>query len=149
MPEPCPSLDDLSAWLDGEAGHAQAAVLERHAAGCPACAAALADLRQLRDGFARLPEPVLGFDLGSVIEGRLAAAPATRRRAAPARRWWRLAPAWVGAAGALSLGLVLGSALVGTGAGVARAPIMAVFDPIPPGGLCIGMETCYAKDLVK
>lgn len=148
MTEPCPSAERLSAWLDGELPPAEATALAGHAAACPACAAALSDLRGLRTAFEQLPQPTLGVDLAGVIEGRLAARPRLRPASRGPSAWWRLVPASLGAAGALSLGLALGSALA-PGAVAARVPLMAVFDPVPPGALCIGMNSCYAKDSLQ
>ena len=54
-------------------------------------------------------------------------------------------------AASVSLGLTLGAMLtMGTGAGLApEVAAMAVFDPVAPGGLCIGLEVCYARGAVR
>ncbi|MDK9703109.1 MAG: zf-HC2 domain-containing protein [Sulfuritalea sp.] len=144
-----PDLPELSAYLDGELDAGERGRVAIHLAACPTCAACLADLQALSAGFRALPEETLGFDLAGVIEGRLAAAP----RPASARRrrdWWAGLPVAVGAAASIAAGVFMGSALV-TGS-VATAPRMAalhVFDTMPPGSLCIGLESCYAKGGVK
>lgn len=146
MDETCPRADDLSAWLDDELGAAERARLDAHLTRCPACSAMLADLGGLRDDLQHLPVETLGFDLSEVIRGRLAAS-AAPYPARPRRRSWRdLLPVGVGATAALSAGLFMGLALT-AGSGVAVAPriaVMSVFDPVAPGGLCIGLDACYA-----
>jgi hypothetical protein len=72
--------------------------------------------------------------------------PAPRHRSA----WWAGLPVAIGAAASIAAGVFMGSTLV-TG-GVATAPRMAalhVFDAMPPGSLCIGLQSCYAKGNVK
>lgn len=147
MDEHCPRTIELSAWLDRELADAARARLEVHLAGCPACSAMLDELRQLRTELRALPGETLGFDLSELIRGRLEAE--RPRPVAAARRWpgWRrLFPIGAGAAAALSLGLFMGLALTaGSGAAfVPRIAAMAVFDPVAPGGLCIGLDACYA-----
>jgi len=142
----CPSLEDLSAYLDGELPADLRKRMAGHLSSCAACAARYADLEALRADFAALPDERLGFDLSQVIRGRIDALPARREtRRAP---WWRPAN-WrslvpVGAAAAsLSLGLVLGTSLT---APAAVAPVMSaleVFAPIAPGGLCPAHGSCW------
>lgn len=142
-------LPELSAYLDGELDAAAQQRVSTHLAACTACAARFAELQALSTGFRALPKEKLGFDLAGVIEGRLAVAP----RPASARRrrgWWAGLPVAIGAAASIAAGVFMGSTLV-TG-GVATAPRMAalhVFDTMPPGSLCIGLESCYAKGGVK
>lgn len=143
-PGHAPDLPALSAYLDGElAPHARQR-LHDHLAACPLCAARLDELRSLSARFKALPEEPLGFDLGGVIEGRLAALPRPRavRRTHTFGGW----PVAIGAALSIGSGLILGSML--TSAGMALAPrtaIMRVFEPMPPGSLCIGLDSCYLK----
>lgn len=139
-----PDLAALSAYLDGELDADETRTIANHLAACAACAAQLAELQTLSAGFRALPEENLGFDLAGVIEGRLASA---RRPASPPRRTdWMGWPLAVGAAASIAAGVFMGSALV-TG-GAASAPRMAalrVFDTMPPGNLCFGLDSCYAK----
>lgn len=154
MPDPsspkhATDLAELSAYLDGELDAAAQQRVTTHLMACPACAARLAGLQALAAGFRALPEEKLGFDLAGVIEGRLAAAP---RRPAPGRRRdWRTGwPLAVGAAASIAAGVFMGSTLV-TG-GAATTPRMAalrVFDTMPPGNLCIGLDSCYVKGNLK
>lgn len=146
MPETCPKTVDLSAYVDQQLGAVARAELGEHIERCATCAAMLADLRALRDGLQRLPDERLGFDLSQVIRGRIAAEAGVPRAPRRHRSWRDLAPLGVGAAAAMSLGLAMGLALT-AGSGVAVAPrfgAMAVFDPVAPGGLCIGHDACYA-----
>lgn len=134
---------DLSAYLDAELDSAAHHSVAAHLAACPRCAARLADFAALSADFARLPQQSLGCDLAGVIAGRLAAAAPPPRRA-PARGWRGLLPLGVGAAASVALGVAMGAALFGGGAALPRVTAMSVFDPIPPGGLCPGLDSCYA-----
>lgn len=144
-----PDLPELSAYLDGELDPDGLQRVAAHLAACPVCATQLAELKALSSGFKALPEEKLGFDLAGVIEGRLVAAP--RVPAAGSRRgWWAGLPLAVGSAASIATGVFMGSTLIAGGA--ATAPRMAalhVFDTMPPGSLCIGLESCYAKGSVK
>jgi len=150
MRETCPRTVAISAYLDDELPTgAERAGLQAHLAVCPACAALLSDLRELHGAFQALPDEPLGVDLSEVVRGRLAAEPrAPRAPSAPQRRrsWRDLLPMGIGASAAVTLGLVMGSMLVvAPGAVVApRVAAMAVFEPVAPGGLCIGFDACYA-----
>lgn len=146
MTKSCPSLEDLSAYLDAEL---PADVRKRtavHLASCAACAGRYAELDALRADFAALPDERLGFDLSQVIRGRIEALPPREETRRVSRwrltDWRRLVP--VGAAAAsLSLGLFLGTSLT---APVAVAPAMSaleVFAPIAPGGLCPPLGSCW------
>jgi len=151
MNETCPRIVELSACLDRQLGVRERERIEAHVASCAVCAAEFAQLRELRANLKALPDETLGFDLGSVIEGRLAQRP----RPAPGRRSGRPMLGWlplgVGMAASVSFGLALGAMLtMDTGAGLAPGvAAMAVFDPVAPGGLCIGLEACYARGAVK
>lgn len=158
-----PDLETLSAWLDGELDDAARQRVDEHLADCPACAAEAVALRELSAGFAAMRGETLGYDLAGVIEGRLAAAPRAPSPASVARRqprrWLAWLPATVGAAASLALGIGLGSALLGGSAGTAGnvadgAPAtlvsaMRVFDPMPPGSVCLGLDACYSKGVRK
>lgn len=146
MTEACPKTAELSAHLDQQLAGAARARLDTHLAECPLCAAMFADLLALHVDLQHLPDEGLGFDLSEVIRGRLAAE--TGPRTVPTRRrsWRDLAPIGIGAAVAVSLGLTMGLTLT-AGVGIAVAPRMAamtVFDAVAPGGLCIGLDACYA-----
>jgi len=146
MPESCPKTLEISAFLDEQSSPAERERLDAHLAHCAQCAALLADLRGLSAGLRALPDETLGYDLSEVIRGRLAAA-APGRATPPRRRTWReFLPLGIGATAAVSVGLVMGLALTAaSGSAVApRIAAMAVFDPVAPGGLCIGSKACYA-----
>ncbi|MCM2289600.1 MAG: zf-HC2 domain-containing protein [Sulfuritalea sp.] len=144
-----PDLPELSAYLDGELDADETRSVTAHLAACAACSARLTKLQALSAGFRKLPDETLGFDLAGVIEGRLAAAP---RRPAPERKHdWRLGwPLAVGAAASIAVGVFMGSALVAGGAATApRVAALSVFDSMPPGNLCIGLDSCYVKGNLK
>ncbi|MBA3031541.1 MAG: zf-HC2 domain-containing protein [Gammaproteobacteria bacterium] len=144
-----PDLPELSAYLDGELDAGERQRVAAHLSACATCATHLADLQALSAGLKALPEDKLGFDLAGIIEGRLASAthpPAARRR----RDWWLGLPVAVGAAASIAAGVFMGAALVAGGAATApRMAALRVFDAMPPGNLCIGLESCYVKERVK
>lgn len=149
---PC-DIEALSAWLDGELDEAARQRVEAHLAACPACMAQAAGLRELAAGFVAMRGDTLGYNLAGVLEGRLADAAARARPASPAQRpgggWLGWLPAAFGAAASLALGIGLGSALLGGGAPAEPPTLvsaMRVFDPLPPGSICIGLEACYTKE---
>ncbi len=142
------SDEQLSAYLDAELTSVEHRRVMDHLAACPRCAARLADFAILSTDFARLPRESLGCDLAGVVAGRLAAATPARPRA-PAPGWRGLLPFGFGAAASVALGIAMGAALFGGGAALPRMAAMSVFDPIPPGGLCPGLDTCYASSPKK
>jgi anti-sigma factor RsiW len=143
-----PDLIALSAYLDGEVGGTERRQMAAHLATCAQCTARLTALQTLAADFDRLPQEKLGYDLAGVIEGRLAAAsrPYDKPHAA---RWWGLLPVSLGAAASLALGIGMGSALFGGAAAMPRVAAISVFDTLPPGGLCLGLESCYNKGAGK
>lgn len=141
--------EELSAYLDAELDAAARDRAESHLAICPHCVARLADFAALSADFARLPGESLGYDLAGVIAGRIAATPPRRpQRRAPG--WQGLWPLGLGAAASVALGIVMGVALLpGGGATLSRPAMLSVFDPIPPGSLCPGPESCYARGALR
>jgi anti-sigma factor RsiW len=143
----CPRTAQLSALVDDELPDRPRQEIESHAATCPACGAMLRDLTELRLALRPLSETQPGVELAPLIEPRLA--PRSRRQAQPRAPWWQvwqLLPPGVAAAGVLAAGAYLGALLVG-GAAVSatQSTTMAVFDPIPPGGICAGMQSCFLR----
>ena len=145
MAEHCPRRVALSAWVDGELAPRAQRDLLAHTGACPVCAAMFAELQALHEAFVALPHEDLGFDLGTVIEARLRAQPRPALRAKPRRLPWLVFPL-TSAAAALTLGLYLGGNLIHPPAGdMPQKPLMlamSVFDPIPPGTLCLGLQSC-------
>lgn len=78
----------LSAYLDGDLSPEAATKVEAHVAGCPRCAATLAELRAVVDAADRLPDLPPERDLWPAIEARLSPRRARDRRAGviPIRR---------------------------------------------------------------
>lgn len=148
-PKHAPDLTTLSAYLDGELGRSERQRVAAHLADCPVCAARFAELQSLSADFKAMPAATLGFDLAGVIEGRLAAAPRPAA-ARPGHRWFSQWPIAIGAAASIAAGVFMGSALVaGSAADVPRMAALSVFDIMPPGSLCIGLESCYRKESIK
>ncbi len=140
----CRRSEDLSAYLDNELDKKSRLKFEMHLDGCSACKEMLQDLHCLQGCFQSLPQQEVGFDLAP---GVLAAA----GRRASATRWprlsfWQLLPVSFTAAATISLGIFLGTSLISPHDTEPVAPTLAMFDPIPPGGLCIGFAECYLKE---
>ncbi len=144
----CPRTEQLSALIDDELPARPREEIESHAVACPLCGPMLRELTELRLAMRPLAEAPPGIDLVPLIEPRLALR-ARRARAEPARPWWHvwpLLPSGLAAAGVLTAGVYLGALLAG-GATVSatRLTTMAVFDPVPPGGICVGFQSCYSR----
>jgi anti-sigma factor RsiW len=143
----CPRTEQLSALIDGELPPSAREETASHAAACPLCGAMLRDLGELRAALQPFAAASVGFDLAPLVDQRLAE---NARQPARGRElhWWRdrrLVSSGLAAAGTLAAGVYLGALLAG-GAGVAAVrPAMTVFDPIPPGGLCVGLPTCFPR----
>ncbi|MBI2278283.1 MAG: zf-HC2 domain-containing protein [Dechloromonas sp.] len=141
-----PDLVELSAYVDGELAAESRQRVDSHLAVCPDCATQVARFASLSADFAKFREESLGFDLAGVIEGRIAATERRPGRASGRGRFVRWSIA-LGAAGALVAGTQLGTVLV-AGSGAGSTPPVAtlrVFDAMPPGNLCVGLDSCFVK----
>ena len=146
----CPSLEDLSACLDGELAPRQAADIRLHAAACPDCGAVLQQFGRLSANLQRLTHRTAETDISAIVLARLAAAPdaAAQRRRRPPLDWARLlgfGPQAMGGAVALGMGVYLGLTLL-AGSGAALRPAgLSAFDAEPAAALCAGLPTCGPK----
>lgn len=141
----CRKTEDLSAYLDGELGAKARLGFESHLAGCADCQTMMADLQRLRTCFLGLPEEDVGVDLAAALPRR----PARRTlpMGLPRLSLWQLLPVAFTAAATLSLGVFLGTSLLGGHDIEVAAPKLALFDPIPPGSVCIGLFAgCYPQE---
>jgi anti-sigma factor RsiW len=143
----CPRTEELSALIDGELAGAARAEIASHATSCPLCGATLRELGELRDALQPLTAARVGFDLAPLLDSRLSARGTRARRPVPDRNWWQgwqWVPSGLAAGAVLMAGVYLGGLLGGGSGVVALQPAaMALFDPVPPGGLCAGMQSCY------
>jgi anti-sigma factor RsiW len=147
MSKYCRRSEDLSAYLDGELDEKTRLNLEMHLGDCFACKEMLQDLRCLHGYFQGLPHQEVGFDLAPVVLAELGRrVPSTSRR--PRFNWWHLLPVSFTAAATVSLGVFLGTSLISRPDAELVAPTLAMFDPIPPGGICIGFAECYPKEKI-
>lgn len=137
----CPEHDALSAYADDMLTPGERERLAGHLPSCPVCRSRLEALSVLRLSLRELPSPTLGFDLAARLEERLRTVSAPTR---PVRRFWAgWAPGGLSAVAALASGVWLGGLLIGGAAvGAPSAPMLRVFDPVPPGGLCAAPELC-------
>ena len=139
----CPRIEDISALIDGALTGRARDEVEQHAAACPACGAALRDFGAMRSRLQILHDTRCEADIAVLIANRLRPrAPARQRERG--RKWdfaWQLAPRGLAAAGVLAAGVYLGL-LVAGGTTAVRPAAFAVFDPVPPGALCVGQPWC-------
>jgi uncharacterized protein (DUF1501 family) len=143
----CPRTEQLSALIDGELSGVTREEIEAHAGLYPLCGAMLREFGELHVALKPLATARPGFDLAPLIDQRLAA---VGRSARPLRdrSWsqgWQILPSGLAAAGVLTVGMYMG-ALLAAGGGVTtlQPAAMAMFDPVPPGGVCVGLPSCYA-----
>lgn len=144
----CPRNEQLSELIDGELTIDAREQVTSHVTACPLCAERLRDLTGLHAALRPFAAARVGFDLAPLVEQRLAASVRPRQRERTPRWWqdWGLVPSGLAAAGVLTVGFYLGALLAGgVGVAVARPPAMAVFDPVPPGGICAGLQSCFAQ----
>ena len=144
----CPRTEQLSALIDDELAAEPREAIASHAAVCPLCGPLLLELTEQRALTHSLAGTRLGVDLGPEIERRLAPRPRPRPKPAEGSWWrgWRLAPAGLAAASVLATVSYSGAQLTpGAGIAVARPAAMAAFDPVPPGGICVGLPSCYSR----
>jgi anti-sigma factor RsiW len=135
----------LSPYIDGELSEIGIGEIELHLEMCNLCQEVLDDLLRLRRDLRTMPLATIGFDLTPILEGRLAA-DEQPSRAAPR---WGVLPLSFAASLMVAFGILLGSILADAPTRVnSTPPAMALFDPIPPGGLCIGLDSCYPKEKI-
>jgi anti-sigma factor RsiW len=142
--EKCPRIDEISALVDDELAEPARVAFDVHVAGCAICAPVLAEFRQLHTAFAALPDVTPNVDFAFLVERRIAADVPRPKSKQQRWRWWQLAPATLGGALSLSLGVYLGGTLV-LGSQVIAQPAalqMAAFTAIPPGALCPALQAC-------
>lgn len=141
----CRKTEDLSAYLDGELGARARLKLESHLAGCSDCQTMMTDLQRLRTCFHGLPQEEIGIDLVAALPRQRVRRPSPM--GLPRFSWWQLLPVSFTAAATLSLGVFLGTSLLGGHDSEVAAPKLAMFDPIPPGSVCIGFFAgCYPQE---
>ncbi|MDO8704669.1 MAG: zf-HC2 domain-containing protein [Sulfuricaulis sp.] len=143
--EKCPRTEAISALVDDELAEPARTALDVHLKGCAICTPVLAEFRQLRTAFTALPDVTPDVDFALLVDRRIAAAGVTRPKSKPQRwRWWQFAPATLGGALSLSLGVYLGGTLM-LGSQITAQPAalqMAAFTAIPPGALCPALQAC-------
>lgn len=141
----CIKCTGLSAYIDGELSSMEMSELESHLQGCEVCREMLDEMWNLRSALRAMPAATLGFDLTPILQQRLAAG---QERAHRPRRWGVL-PLSFAASLTVAFGILLGSVLANAPPRASSPPpAMALFDAIPPGGLCIGLDTCYRKEKI-
>jgi anti-sigma factor RsiW len=141
----CIKSTALSAYIDGELSDIETGELELHLETCDLCQSMLGDLQHLQRNLRAMSPAAVGFDLTAILQRKLAAGE-KRSRLAPR---WGVLPLSFAAALTVTFGILLGSVLANAPAWGNNAPqAMALFDPIPPGGLCIGLDSCYRKEKI-
>ncbi len=141
----CPRIADISALMDDALDGAARKGTIAHAAVCPLCGAALRDFTAMRQRLGALREVRCEADIAALIDDRLRPRQRGVRSAHKAvrDRLWQLAPRGLVAASVLAAGVYIGFMLAGGGAVTAMRPAaLTVFDPVPPGALCVGQPWC-------
>ena len=135
----CPRAEALSALIDDELAPAEAEEITAHASRCPVCGGTLRRFVELHSSLAGIGDVDPGVDIAALVQPQLPPREPAKARRARRRSPWQLAPFGVAAAGVLATGVYLGMLLTGGSAMViTRTAPMAVFDAVPPGGLCVG-----------
>jgi anti-sigma factor RsiW len=110
----CEELESLlPLYLEGEAGDAERRAVERHAAGCPRCAALLEDVNAIVREAGELPALTPSRDLWPDIEARIqpSVVPLSAARAEKEARVQRASPLWTtGRLAAAAAALVVSTA---------------------------------------
>lgn len=145
MKNDCSWSKALSTYLDEELDEKSRLNLETHVQSCSSCQATLDDLRALHQVFQSLPRPQLGFDLAPAV-----LAHGGRPRVPAGRvwefRWWQLLPVSFAAAATVSLGVFIGINLHDRPEPEPGLPTLAMFEPFPPGSVCVGFFAgCYLE----
>lgn len=148
MDQACSRNADLSAYVDGELSNGERRRIEAHLASCGVCQGSLQDLRELKQAFQSLPLVAVGFDLTPLIQVRLAHIKPENRLWLAIRKIGAIWPVPIAAACTLLMGILLGSIFVNkldSAIAVPGSRDMAIFDVMPPGGLCVGMKSCHSQ----
>ncbi len=141
----CIKSTALSAYIDDELSGIEKGELESHLETCGLCQQMLDDLQHLRRNLRAMPPATVGFDLTPILQRKLAA---DKQQSRTTRRWGVL-PLSFAAALTVAFGILLGGVLANAPTRPSDMPqAMALFDPIPPGGLCIGLDSCYRKEKI-
>jgi hypothetical protein len=105
------STEQLSSFMDDEAGHAETREVEAHLASCPACRARLSSMRRLVTEIRRLERPVPPPDLGYQVRAQIAAQGEVRTLRTRAHDFFRslvLRPSFSAAALGLAVAMAVG-----------------------------------------
>lgn len=143
MKQNCTHLVDLSPYMDGELSTLACDQVKAHLSDCAECNERLGQLIALRRDVAELGNVTVGFDLAPRLRHRLRVSPQV---SAPwSVKPWRWLPLSLAATiSTVVFGVFLGSALMHASDGVAgtSTSAMSLFDPIPPGGICLSVRPC-------
>ncbi len=142
----CKKNEELSVYLDGEMDVKSRLKFETHLGQCSACQTMLQDMRSLRECFQSLPQQEVGFDLAPLVLSDLGRTRTVTIR--PRFNWWQLFPVSFTVAATVLLGLFLGSSLSSRPDAELVAVSLAMFDPVPPAGICIELAGCYPKEKI-
>jgi anti-sigma factor RsiW len=144
----CSNSENLSAYVDGELSIDQRRKIEACLADDAAYREYVEDLHGLRQAFQSLPSEAIGFDLAPLVQRRLAQSKPENKAWLAVRRTGLAWPVSLAAACSIFMGIFLGSVLVNgldSPAALPGSPALAMFDAMPPGGLCVGMGSCYPR----
>lgn len=138
----CIESTTLSAYIDGELSDVEKGEFERHMEACEPCREMAGKLQHLRKDLKAMRPVAIGFDLTPVLQGKLATGKKRSRMAPP----WGPLPLSFAATLTITIGILLGTVLADAPGRANKVPsAMALFDPIPPGGLCVAFDSCYPE----
>lgn len=143
MKQSCAHLADLSPYMDGELSALARDQIKTHLLSCAECNERLSQLVALRQDVTKLGNVTVGFDLAPRLRHRLGVS--SQVPAPWSVKPWRWLPLSLAATiSTVVLGAFLGSALMHASDGVAgtSTSAMSLFDPIPPGGICLSVRPC-------
>ncbi len=134
MNDICPDEEQLSAYADGELAESEARLLRKHLAACDPCGRRLEAFRGLSMAFRPLAAERMPLDVSLQLEERIGEAAC--RGLSPVCGWraWTVVPLSLAASVTLTLGVLLGTALMDQP--VAHRPTahwMAPFELVPLG----------------
>ena len=121
----------LSDYLEFSLDRTARAEMDAHAAGCERCGGLLADLNDIREQAAQLPDLAPSRDLWNGIADRIAAPVVAIAPAAP-RRGFTMDPRWLGVAAALLIASTAGITWAVTRNMSQPAPVVAVAPTAAP-----------------
>lgn len=142
----CPRHIEASAYIDNMLSAAERRQFDLHLQGCAVCRQRVEDLAALHQGLCALPSLTPGIDIAAMVENRIHALRVPLRQKRPF--WIRWGAPGLAIAASVVSGVWIGGLLGASAITAGPALMIRVFDPIPPGGLCVATELCRASKVM-